>query len=387
VKITLPRPDGTAERYEMLPAREWPVRAGYRSGDQPRSRVAYAAAHVVADPMGDPAALSPALDWDATLRFRRHLWSHGLRVADGMDTAQRGMGLDWTATYELARRTAAAAADFGDPAELVVVGASSDHLPMATRLDQVESAYIEQMEAIRGTGAVVVLMGSRDLARLARGPEDYQEVYAQVLAQADRPVILHWLGEMFDPQLAGYWGSRDVWKATASLLAIVREHAARIDGIKLSLLDASHETALRSALPSGVRLYTGDDFSYPSLIASGSDALLGIFDAIAPAAATALRALDEGDRLGYEEALGPTVPLARAIFEAPTQNYKTGLVFLAWLAGHQDAFAMVRGAQSARSLPHLATVFRLADHAGLLPDPALAARRMSLLLALHGWSP
>ena len=382
MKISLPRPDGTVERHEMLPAREWPLR-----GDLPRSRVAYAAAHVVADPLGDPAAPSPALDWDATLRFRRHLWSHGLRVADGMDTAQRGTGLDWAATRELARRTAGAAIDFGDPAELVVVGAGTDHVSAATELGEIVRAYTGQLEEIRMAGAGVVLMGSRELARIARAPEDYQEVYAQVLAQADRPVILHWLGEMFDPQLAGYWGSRDIWQATQSLLTIIRENSGKVDGVKLSLLDASHETALRAALPPGVRLYTGDDFNYPSLVASGSDALLGIFDAIAPAASTALHALDDEDKLRYEEVLAPTVPLARTVFEAPTRNYKTGLVFLAWLAGYQDAFVMVRGAQSARSLLHLAEVFRLADYAGVLPDPALAARRMSTLLAMHGCAP
>jgi hypothetical protein len=353
-------------------------------GKLPRSRVAYAAAHVVADPLGGPAPA--ALDWDATLRFRRHLWSHGLRVADGMDTAQRNMGLDWDATRQLAARTAAAARDFGDPAELVVVGAGTDHARGADSLAQVAHAYLAQLAAIRETGAGAVLMGSRELAAIARGPDDYHEVYSQVLDQADRPVILHWLGEVFDPQLAGYWGSRDVWAATQSLLALVREHARRIDGVKVSLLDANHEIALRTALPTGVRLYTGDDFNYPSLIATGSHALLGIFDAIAPAAAAALRALDDGDKLRYEEALGPTVPLARKVFEAPTRDYKTGLVFLAWLAGHQDAFVMVGGAQSARSLPHLAEVFRLADYAGLLPNPALAISRMSALLATYGIS-
>ena len=345
--IALPRPDGTTERYQMLPVREWPM-----TWEQPRSRVAYAAAHVVADPLGEPASPSPALDW--------------------------------AATHELARRTADAARDFGDPADLVVVGAGTDHARDVASLDQVASAYVQQLTAIRATGAGVVLMGSRELARLARGPEDYLQVYGQVLAQADRPVILHWLGEMFDPQLAGYWGSRGIWEASETVLSLVRDNAARVDGIKVSLLDAGHEAALRAALPPGVKLYTGDDFNYASLIASGSHAILGIFDAIAPIAATALRALDDGDKLRYEELLGPTVPLARKIFEAPTQDYKTGLVFLAWLAGYQDAFVMVRGAQSARSLPHLAEVFRLADYAGLLPHPGLAMRRMSALLALHG---
>jgi hypothetical protein len=377
VRITLPRADGTLEAYPVQPPPQWQLR-----DSQPRSRIAYAAAHVVADPLAGPAPA--ALDWDATLRFRRHLWSHGLRVADGMDTAQRNLGLNWDVTRELAARTAAAARDFGDPAELVVVGAGTDHARDADSLAQVTHAYLEQLAAIRATGAGAVLMGSRELAAIARGPDDYHDVYSRVLAEADRPVILHWLGEMFDPLLAGYWGSRDIWAATQSLLSLVRDNAGRIDGIKVSLLDPNHEIALRTALPAGVRLYTGDDFSFPSLIATGSHALLGIFDAIAPAAATALRALDDGDKLRYEEVLAPTVPLARKVFEAPAHHYETGLVFLAWLAGHQDAFVMVGGAQSARSLPHLAEVFRLADYAGLLPNPALAVSRMSTLLALYG---
>jgi len=251
-------------------------------------------------------------------------------------------------------------------------------------MDSIVGAYTDQLEAIRAAGASVVLMASRELAQAARGPDDYLEVYSRVLAHADRPVIVHWLGEMFDPPLAGYWGSRDIWRAAETLLQLTRENITKIDGVKVPLLDASHEVALRAALPTGVRLYTGDDFNYLSLIASGSDALLGIFDAIAPAAAAALHALDEGDKLRYEEVLAPTVPLARKIFEEPTYNYKTGLAFVAWLAGHQDAFVMLRGAQSARSLPHLAEVFRLADYAGLLPDPGLAVRRMSILLAHYG---
>jgi len=379
MQIALPAPDGTLQPYQPGPARGWP-----RPGTPPRTRIAYAAAHVVADPLGDPAAPSAALDWDATLRVRRHLWAYGLRVAEAMDTAQRNMGLDWEAARELAKRSADAAKDFGDPAELVAAGAGTDHAPDARDLDAIIGAYSQQLHAIRATEAGVVLMASRELAAVARGPEDYLAVYGAVLAQADRPVIVHWLGEMFDPQLAGYWGSPDIWRAAETLLQLIRENIGKIDGVKVSLLDAQHEVALRTALPAGVRLYTGDDFSYPSLIASGSDALLGIFDGIAPAAAAALHALDDGDMLRYEEILAPTVPLARTIFEAPTYNYKTGLAFLSWLAGHQDAFVMIRGAQSARSLPHLAGVFRLADNAGLLPDPDLAMRRMVTLLAQYG---
>jgi hypothetical protein len=379
MKITLPAPDGTLQPYQLGPPRAWP-----RAEAPPRERVAYAAAHVVADPAGDPAAPAPGLDWDATLRLREHLWSHGLRVADGMDTAQRNMGLDWTVTRTLIGRTAAAAKEHGDPAELVAGGAGTDHARDARTLDAIVAAYLEQAQAIRAAGAGVVLMASRELVRVARGPDDYQRVYTRVMEQADRPVILHWLGEMFDPHLAGYWGSPDPGEASRTVLDLVRANVARVDGIKVSLLDADREIALRAALPPTVRLYTGDDFNYPSLIASGSHALLGVFDAIAPAAAAALRKLDDGDAAAYHEILVPTVPLARTLFEAPTCNYKTGLVFLAWLAGRQDAFVMVRGAQSARSLPHLAQVFRLADRAGLLPDPDLAARRMTALLAQYG---
>ncbi|WP_374191424.1 dihydrodipicolinate synthase family protein [Planomonospora sp. ID82291] len=372
----------------VLPGGEHTLRepvAWERPAGPPRSRIVYAAAHVVADPLGDNTPGSPAaVDWDATLRFRRHLWSYGLRVADAMDTAQRNMGLDWAATGELIRRSAAEAAEFGDPAALVACGAGTDHAPDAGTLDEVVAAYTEQIETVRGAGAGVVLMASRQLARIARGPEDYHAVYGTLLSQTDRPVILHWLGEMFDPNLAGYWGSRDVAEATASFLELIRGHAAAVDGVKVSLLDAEHEIALRAALPEGVRLYTGDDFNYPSLIASGSHALLGIFDAIAPAASAALAALDAGDLARYEEIMAPTVPLSRKIFEAPTYHYKTGIVFLAWLNGHQDAFAMVNGAQAARSLPHLAEVFRLADAAGLLSDPDLAVRRMRSLLEVHG---
>ncbi|MBO3748123.1 DUF993 family protein [Streptosporangiaceae bacterium NEAU-GS5] len=350
------------------------------------SRVAYAAAHVVADPLGDNTPGSPAaVDWDATLRFRRHLWSYGMRVADAMDTAQRNAGLDWAATRELVGRSAAEARAFGDPATLISCGAGTDHAPAAATLAAIEAAYLEQIETVRDAGAGVILMASRQLAAAARSADDYLSVYGRLLAQVDRPVILHWLGDMFDPHLAGYWGSPDVGTATTTFLELIRAAPGKVDGVKVSLLDEEHEVALRAALPAGVRLYTGDDFNYPSLIRSGSHALLGIFDAIAPAAAAALQALDAGHLDLYDEILGPTVALSRKIFERPTFHYKTGIVFLAWLNGHQDAFVMVNGAQSARSLPHLCEVFRLADRAGLLADPELAVRRVSALLAVHGY--
>ena len=377
--------------YTLRGPATWAPPAG-----QARGRVAYAAAHVVADPLADNTPGAPAaVDWETTLRFRRHLWAYGLRVADAMDTAQRNMGLDWAATRELIGRSAAEAAEFGDPAALVACGAGTDHAPGAGTLDAVTAAYAEQIETVRETGAGVIVMASRQLARIATGPRDYARVYGKVLDLADRPVILHWLGEMFDPQLSGYWGAPDLATATESFLEIVHANAAMVDGVKVSLLDEDHEVRLRAALPAGVKLYTGDDFNYPSLIKSGSHALLGIFDAIAPAAAAALAALDEAEQAPdeatrerqlarYDEILRPTVTLSRKIFEAPTYAYKTGLVFLAWLGGHQDAFTMVGGAQSARSLPHLAEVFRLADQAGLLPDPELAVHRMKVLMAVHG---
>ncbi|SEK99760.1 dihydrodipicolinate synthase family protein [Nonomuraea pusilla] len=377
--------------YTLREPVAWPVEAAPAA-----SRVVYAAAHVVADPLGDNTPGSPAaVDWEATLRFRRHLWSHGLRVADAMDTAQRNMGLDWAATRELITRSAQEARAFGDPAALVSCGAGTDHAPGAGDLNTITAAYAEQIETVQAAGAGVIVMASRQLARAATGPRDYHQVYGKLFGVAERPVILHWLGEMFDPQLAGYWGSRDVAEATESFLELVHAHAPMVDGVKVSLLDEEHEVRLRAALPEGVRLYTGDDFNYPSLIRTGSHALLGIFDAIAPAAAEALRALDaaesasgEEDRARhlarYDEILAPTVPLSRTIFEAPTYHYKTGIVFLAWLNGHQDAFAMVNGAQSARSLTHLAKVFRLADQAGLLADPELAVHRMRALLAVNG---
>jgi hypothetical protein len=375
--LLLPAGEGALEPYELKGPRAWPKPEAPHT-----SRVAYAAAHVVADPLAAPVPAS--LDWDATLAYRRHLWSYGLRVADAMDTAQRNMGLDWAATQELIRRSAAEAKAYGDPQEIIACGAGTDHAPDARTLDAVAAAYEEQVGIVEGAGAGVILMASRQLAAVARGPEDYHEVYGRLLRQASRPVILHWLGEMFDPQLAGYWGARDLETATESFLSLVREHAAKIDGVKVSLLDAAHETRLRAALPDGVRLYTGDDFDYPSLIKDGSDALLGVFDAIAPAASAALTALDRGETETYDTIFARTVPLARKIFESPTYNYKTGIVFLAWLAGHQDAFAMVGGAQSARSVLHLADVFRLADQAGLLPDPDLAVRRMRAFLTTAG---
>jgi hypothetical protein len=381
--LKLPRADRTLAPYTL----------GRPSVFQPpagplRGRVAYAAAHVVCDPLANiNPTLEVALDWETTLAYRRHLWSFGFAVAEAMDTAQRGMGLDWATTQELIRRSLAEARAVGGR---VACGAGTDHLPPGpgVTLEAVEAAYAEQVGFVEGLGGQVILMASRALAACARGPDDYARVYGRILSQVVRPVILHWLGDMFDPQLAGYWGARDLDAAMEVCLHIIRDHAAKIDGIKISLLDKEREVAMRRRLPPAVKMYTGDDFNYPELILGDdqgySDALLGIFDAIAPAASAALQALDAGDRDRYETILAPTVPLSRHIFQAPTYFYKTGVVFLAYLTGHQSHFRMVGGQESARSVVHLSELFVLADRAGLLHDPDLAATRMRAVLAVAG---
>ncbi|WP_328525193.1 dihydrodipicolinate synthase family protein [Kribbella sp. NBC_00359] len=359
-----------------------------------RSRLAFAAAHVVADPLGDNSPGQPAvIDWEHTLGFRRYLWSLGLSVAEAMDTAQRGMGLDWSATQELIRRSAAEAPD-----GRIAVGVGTDQLTTAARpaagsrgdhsLNAVTAAYEEQLSLAEDVGAQPILMASRALCAAAGSPDDYRKVYDHLLGQSSRPVILHWLGSMFDPALDGYWGSDSLDTAADVVVELIVDNATKVDGIKVSLLDASREVALRNRLPEGVRLYTGDDFNYPSLIKGDenrySDALLGIFAAIAPAAAAALKALDDGDVDTYDRVFAPTVPLARQIFSAPTYYYKTGIAFLAWLNGHQPGFSMVGGLQTGRSLPHLADTFRLADQAGVLTDPELAVERFGQLLRVGG---
>ncbi len=351
-----------------------------------RSRVVFSAAHVVADPLRTAADAPAAVDWDATLAFRRHLWDRGLGVAEAMDTAQRGMGLDWAGARELIRRSSAEARSEGGR---IACGVGTDQLtgPAAT-LDEVSAAYEEQLAVVEEAGSQVILMASRALAAVAKGPDDYLEVYGRLLRQSSEPVILHWLGPMFDPALAGYWGSEDLDAATGTFLEVVNAHPDKVDGVKISLLDAGREVALRRRLPRGVRCYTGDDFHYPELIEGDeqgfSHALLGIFDPLAPLASAAVGALDTGDAAGFRRILDPTVELSRHLFCAPTRFYKTGVVLLAWLAGHQSHFTMVGGLQSARSLPHLARAYELADRVGLFPDPALAEARMRQLLALHG---
>jgi hypothetical protein len=382
LRLRLPVAGGALETYRLLGPREFERPA------KPFTRRALGAAHVVADPLSarDPW-LESAIDWDATLAYRRHLWSWGLGLAEAMDTAQRGMGLDWKNSLELIGRTLDAAKDF--KGAVVFSGAGTDHVAQADVAGVID-AYEEQCAAIEQLGGRIILMASRALAASAKSPDDYGRVYDRILGQVKQPVILHWLGEMFDPALEGYWGRKDHAAAMEVCLDVIRRNAAKVDGIKISLLDKDKEIAMRRRLPPGVRMYTGDDFNFAELIegdAQGhSDALLGIFDSIAPAASAALTALAAGDAKTYHDILGPTVPLSRHIFQAPTRFYKTGVVFMAWLNGHQEHFVMVGGQQSARHILHFAQLFRLADAAGLLLNPPLACARMKQLLALNGCS-
>ena len=377
--IALPGADRALHRYTTQPPRAFPA------ARPPFNRVALAAAHVVADPLadGDPW-LTASIDWDRTVDYRTYLWSLGLGVAESMDTAQRGMGLDWPTSLELIRRSLAAA----PPGAIIACGAGTDHLGPGANIHDVIAGYEMQCEAVEKLGGRVILMASRALAACARSPDDYKWVYGRILGQVANPVIIHWLGDMFDPALAGYWGHKDIQAAMTTCLDVITANAAKVDGIKISLLDKDREIEMRRRLPRGVRMYTGDDFNYAELIAGDdegySHALLGIFDSIAPAAAAALGSLHRNDLSTFHEILAPTVPLSRHIFQAPTRFYKTGVVFMAYLNGHQDHFTMVGGQQSARSLPHLAELFRLADQAGLLRDPDDACRRMSQVLAVHG---
>jgi len=388
--LNLPTASGRLENYKLRGS--VPLKPKSR---MPFNRIAYSAAHVVSDPLAsvDPW-LQCAVDWDTTIDYRRHLWSLGLGVAEAMDTAQRGMGLDWPTSLELIRRTLDAAQDV--PGSQVASGCGTDQLVLedVTTVDQVIAAYEEQLEAIEKLGGKLIIMASRALARVAKSPADYERVYDRILSQVKQPVVLHWLGDMFDPALLGYWGSADVEQAMSTALGIIQAHSKKVDGIKISLLDKDKEIAMRRRLPSGVRMYTGDDFNYAELIAGDgfghdivngqSDALLGIFDAIAPAASAALTALAEGKLDTFHAILGPTVPLSRHIFMAPTRYYKTGVVFMAWLNGHQSHFSMIGGQQSTRSAQHLAELFRLADEANLLEHPELAVHRMKILMAIQG---
>ncbi|MFQ0813662.1 dihydrodipicolinate synthase family protein [Brucella anthropi] len=353
------------------------------------NRIAYAAAHVVSDPLKDTRPWNdPAIDWEATMAFRHHLWGLGFRIAEAMDTSQRGMGLNWAGAQELIRRSLAesktvAGADLAS-------GAGTDHLdPAEARsLDDIIKAYETQAAFIEKHGGRFILMASRALARIARSPDDYVKVYGRILAQAREKVVLHWLGDMFDPQLKGYWGSENFDEALNTVIGIIETNRDKVEGIKISLLEERYEIALRNRLPEGVLCFTGDDFNYAPLIEGDgnrhSHALLGIFDAVAPQASSALAALAAGNNARFRAIIEPTVPLSRKIFEAPTQYYKAGIVFLAWLNGHQTHFTMPAGMQSARGIAHYADIFRLADRANVLDQPELAIRRMRQLLALYG---
>jgi hypothetical protein len=379
--IQLPDTKGALSHYQLTGR---PI----ETGAFPRNfnRVVFSAAHVVADPFtADDPSGPAAIDWDATMAFRRHLDGLGLGIAEAMDTAQRGMGLDWPGALELIRRTKAELPD-----ALVFNGAGTDQLPVADArsIDDVRRAYLEQTGAIQKLGGRVILMASRALAKVARHPDDYISIYADVLASCDQPVILHWLGDMFDPALKDYWGSSSFDAALETCLSIIRDNKSKVDGIKISLLDKDKEIAARRLLPDGVKMYTGDDFNYPELISGDeqgySHALLGIFDPLAAAAAYAMSQLAAGDKAGFHATLDPTVPLARLIFRSPTQYYKTGVVFLAWLNGFQDHFIMLNGHQAMRPLPYFVALFKHADTCGLLRKPDLAIERMRKLLSVYG---
>jgi hypothetical protein len=384
--VTLPRSGGGLERYAVSAPADFPQRTSAKF-----NRIAFAAAHVVADPLADNNPwLDCAIDWDRTIAYREYLWGLGLGVAEAMDTAQRGMGVDWPTSLELIRRSVTAAKACKG---LVFSGCGTDQLDPADAksIDDVIRAYEDQIEAIESFGGRIVLMASRALAKVARSPDDYAKVYGRVLAAVREPVIMHWLGDMFDPALAGYWGSSDLDRAMDTAVAVINEHAAKVDGVKVSLLDKDKEIAMRRRLKTGVLMYTGDDFNYADLIAGDaqghSHALLGIFDVIAPAASAALARLAAQDEKRFYEILSPTVPLSRHIFRAPTRFYKTGVVFIAYLNGHQDHFTLVGGQESARSTLHLADIFRLSDKAGLLREPERAVARMRNVLATRGIEP
>ncbi|MDE5439970.1 DUF993 family protein [Bradyrhizobium sp. CSA207] len=386
LSLKLPKADRSIEVYRLAASRTFPAKL-----EGTLNRIAFSAVHTVVDPFADNDPwLSVAVDWDKTIAFREHVWDLGLGVAEAMDTAQRGMGLDWPTSLELITRSVAAARRRN---ALVFSGAGTDHLVVedAKSLDDVIRAYEEQISAVEKVGGRIILMASRALAKLGRNADDYAKIYDRVLSQVREPVIIHWLGDMFDPALTGYWGTKDLDKAMDTAVAIINGNAAKIDGVKVSLLDKQREIDMRRRLDKRIKMYTGDDFNYAELIAGDSQgfshALLGIFDAIAPAASYALSRLAAGDEAGFHDVLGPTVPLSRHIFKAPTRFYKTGVVFMAYLNGHQDHFTMAGGQESTRSMLHLAELFRLADKAGLLANPELATRRMKTVLASHGIEP
>ncbi|MFD1557150.1 dihydrodipicolinate synthase family protein [Paraburkholderia silviterrae] len=385
MKLVLPNSDGATAPYNLKHTESNAAPEANFSFN----RVAYAAAHVVTDPSCnyEPWSGAPAIDWDRTLAFRSYLYGLGFKVAEAMDTAQRGMGVGWQTAAELIRRSIAHARTV--PGADLACGAGTDHLDDRRRhgLSDVINAYREQFEVVESAGGRVIMMASRALCAAARSPEDYLNVYDAVISESRNKVVLHWLGEAFDASLARYWGSSDIHAAMATVLEVIRLHPGKIEGIKISLLNAEYERELRAQLPEGVRMYTGDDFNYGDLIAGDSTgishALLGIFDPIAPVAARALADLARNDIDAYHRTMAPTVALSRELFRAPTQYYKAGVVFLAWLNGHQDHFSMAGGMESARSVLHYAEVFRKADACGVLIRPELAVQRMAAFLSVH----
>ncbi|CCM77191.1 dihydrodipicolinate synthase family protein [Rhizobium mesoamericanum] len=384
LSLNLPNAAGSTEEYRLVGT---PV--GRPSAPPKFNRIAYAAAHVVSDPRKevDPWG-RPAIDWDATIAFRRHLWGLGFKIAEAMDTSQRGMGLNWAGAQELIRRSLDESRSITG-ADLAC-GAGTDHLTAtdARSIDDVIKAYETQIEFVEKNGGRAIMMASRALARVASSADDYAKVYGRILSQAKDKVVLHWLGDMFDPNLAGYWGSPQFGPALECVLRIINENKEKVEGIKISLLDNAKEVELRNGLPEGILCFTGDDFNYAELIEGDgnrySHALLGIFDAVAPSASMALASLAVGDAATFRSVIEPTVPLSRKIFEAPTQYYKAGVVFLAWLNGHQNHFSLPAGMQSARGINHYADIFRLADKANVLDKPELAVTRMKHLVGVFG---
>jgi len=383
--INLPTQQGIISDYRLVTTDEHPAAI-----TPAFNRIAYAAAHVVIDPRHQDAHWlnHPRIDWDSTLAYRHHLWQLGFNIAEAMDTAQRGMGISWQIAKELIVRSLQEAKTVAGADLAAGVGTDQLEVADATKLEQVIAAYEEQMEWVEKHNGKIILMASRALAKVAKTPHDYIAVYNRLLEQSQDKVILHWLGEMFDPALSGYWGSSKFSVAADTLLEIINNNVNKVDGIKISLLSKEKEIAFRKRLPPQVKMYTGDDFNYPELIAGAdgyySHALLGIFDAIAPVAAAALNQLALGNKNEYYRLMDPTVALSREIFKAPTQYYKAGIVFLAWLNGHQQHFSMAGGMQAAREISHYAEIFRLADQAGLLQNPQLATQRMKSLLTIYG---
>ena len=384
VNIKLPDEQGKLQDYVMQAS---PVKVVARPSFT--SRIAMAATHVVVDPLaGGQPGEGEKIDFDTTISVRCHLASLGFGIAEVMDTSQRGMGLAPAAAMELVEKSNAALVAEGYSPVFAGCGTDDISPDEEVQLDDLVDAYLRQVEKVQNAGARVIVMASRKVAEWARNADDYVKVYKEVLGACEKPAILHWLGEMFDPALRGYWGADEMDEAIDCVLGIIKENSAKVDGIKVSLLDKDIEIEMRRRLPEKVRMYTGDDFNYPELITGDekghSDALLGILGPIAPVASEALEALDNNDAKLCRKLLASTEPLSRHIFCSPTYHYKTGVVFLAWLNGLQNHFVMLSGAQAMRPLPYFARLFRLADECGLLSDPMLATHRMNSFLSLYG---